>query len=315
LVEIAPAGLRHVHFTPGGSEAVEVALKLAFQYHWLRGEPQRRRVICRRGAYHGVTMGALSLTAVPAMKAPFEPLVPGVEFVPYGDVEALRAAVDDDTAAVFLEPMQGEAGVICPPEGYLEAAREACDAAGALLVIDEVQTGNGRTGKWFAHQYEDVVPDVITMAKGLAGGLPIGVCIGIGDYANGLLVGHHGSTFGGNPVVCAAACTVLDVIERDGLLENAVMVGDALAEGIESVDDPLIAGVRGRGLLRAIVLSEPVGVEIGEAAARAGFLVAAVRPNAVRIAPPLILTLEDVEEFVAALPGILADTLVAAPAS
>jgi acetylornithine/N-succinyldiaminopimelate aminotransferase len=293
-----------------GTEANEAALKLV-----RRQRPDRSVVVAAHNGFHGRSMGSLALAGVPAVRDGYAPYVVDVRFVPFGDSEALAAAVREDTAAVFLEPIQGEAGVICPPGGYLEAAREACDAAGALLVLDEVQTGNGRTGKWFAHQYEDVVPDVITMAKGLAGGLPIGVCIGVGDYAEGLLVGHHGSTFGGNPVVCAAACTVLDVIERDRLLENAVTVGDALAEGIESVDDPLITDVRGRGLLRAIVLSEPVGVELGEAAARAGFLVAAVRPNAVRIAPPLLLTLEDVEEFVAALPGILADTLVAAPAS
>jgi acetylornithine/N-succinyldiaminopimelate aminotransferase len=293
-----------------GTEANEAALKLV-----RRQRPDRPVVVAAHNGFHGRSMGSLALAGVPAVRDGYAPYVVDVRFVPFGDSAALAAAVREDTAAVFLEPMQGEAGVICPPEGYLQAAREACDAAGSLLVLDEVQTGNGRTGKWFAHQHEDVVPDVVTMAKGLAGGLPIGVCIGIGDYANGLLVGHHGSTFGGNPVICAAACAVLDVIERDGLLDNAVTVGDALAEGIESIDDPLVVGVRGRGLLRAIVLSEPVGVEIGEAAARAGFLVAAVRPNAIRIAPPLIVTTEDVEEFLAALPGVLAETLVAAPSS
>jgi acetylornithine/N-succinyldiaminopimelate aminotransferase len=292
-----------------GTEANEAALKLV-----RRQRPDRPVVVAAHDGFHGRTMGSLALAGVPAVRDAYAPYVVNVRFVPFGDSEALAAAVREDTAAVFLEPIQGEAGVVCPPEGYLRAAREACDAAGSLLVLDEVQTGNGRTGKWFAHQYEDVVPDVVTMAKGLAGGLPVGACIGIGDYANGLLEGHHGSTFGGNPVVCAAACAVLDVIEHNGLLDNAVTVGDALAEGIESIGDPLVVGVRGRGLLRAIVLSEPLGLEIGEAAARAGFLVAAVRPNAIRLAPPLIVALEDVEEFVAALPGILADTLVAAPA-
>src|SRR3954470_10200099 len=213
-----------VLFCNSGAEANETAFKIARR----TGRP---KIIAAKNAFHGRTMGALSLTGQPAKRTPFEPLVPGVEFVPYGDVDALRAAVDDarragadnDTAAVFLEPMQGEAGVIVPADGYLRAARDITAERGALLVLDEVQTGVGRTGLWFAHQRTDVVPDVVTLAKGLGGGLPIGACIGIGPAGRLLEPGQHGSTFGGNPVCCAAALAVLDTV--GGLLEHVRQVG------------------------------------------------------------------------------------------
>jgi acetylornithine aminotransferase len=182
-----------------------------------------------------------------------------------------------------------------------------------LFVLDEVQSGIGRTGRWFAHQHEGVIPDVMTVSKGLGGGIPIGACIGFGEYSAGLTDGDHGSTFGGNPVACAAALTVLHVIERDGLLANATEVGDAFAAGIEAIGHPLISYVRGRGLWRGIVLTSPLGVQFGEAAARAGFLVSPVRPHAIRLAPPLILTAEEAAEFTAALPGILAEAAADVP--
>jgi acetylornithine/N-succinyldiaminopimelate aminotransferase len=291
-----------VFFCNSGTEANEAALKLV-----RRQRPGRPVIVAAEDGFHGRTMGSLALAGVASVREPYAPYVYDVRFVPYGDPAALAAAVRDDTAAAFLEPIQGEAGVIPPPDGYLRAARDACDAAGALFVLDEVQSGIGRTGRWFAHQHEGVVPDVMTLSKGLGGGMPIGACIGIGDYSAGLSVGAHGSTFGGNPVSCAAALAVLDVIERDSLLANAVSVGDALAEGIEAIGHPLIARVRGRGLWRAIVLTSPLGVEIGEAAARAGLLVSPVRPHAIRLAPPLILTSAEAAEFTEALPQILAD--------
>jgi len=294
-----------IFFCNSGTEANEAALKLV-----RRQRPDRPVIVAATDGFHGRTMGSLALAGVPSVREPYAPFVYDVRFVPFGDPEALAAAVREDTAAVFLEPIQGEAGVICPPEGYLRAARGVCDAAGALFVLDEVQSGIGRTGRWFAHQYEGVLPDVMTLSKGLAAGMPIGACIGIGEYATGLSVGAHGSTFGGNPVACAAALAVLDVIERDGLMANATAVGGALAEGIEAIGNPLIARVRGRGLWRAIVLTAPLGVEIGAAAVRAGFLVSAVRPQAIRLAPPLILTATEAAEFVAALPDILADAAV-----
>lgn len=299
-----------VFFCNSGAEANEAALKLV-----RRRRPDRPVIVAAHDGFHGRTMGSLALAGVPSVRDAYAPYVFDVRFVPFGDAEALAAAVGPDTAAVFIEPIQGEAGVIRPADGYLRAVRAVCDATGALFVLDEVQSGIGRTGRWFAHQHEDVLPDVMTLSKGLAGGMPIGACIGIGEYALGLSVGHHGSTFGGNPVSCAAALAVLEVIERDGLMQNAVTVGDALVEGVEGLGHPLIERLRGRGLWRAMVLSEPLAVEIGEAAARAGFLVSPVRPRAIRLAPPLILTAAEAGEFVGALPGILADAAAAAPSS
>jgi len=200
---------------------------------------------------------------------------------------------------------QGEGGIVPAPEGYLAAARRICDDTGAALVLDEIQSGIGRTGAWFQHQHEGVRPDVITLAKGLGGGLPIGACIGLGPYGSAFGKGDHGSTFGGNPVACAAALAVLATIENDGLLDHVTKVGEQLAEGITAIDHPLSAGVRGRGLWRAIVLAEPRAAAVEAAARDAGFLVNAVQPDAIRLAPPLIITPGEAGSFVAALPGIL----------
>jgi len=228
-----------------------------------------------------------------------------VRFVPFGDAGALRAAVGPDCAAVFLEPCLGEGGVVPAPEGYLRAAREACDRAGAMLVIDEIQSAIGRTGAWFAHQAEGVRPDVLTLAKGLGGGLPIGACVGFGDYGTGFAKGDHGSTFGGNPVACAAALAVLGTIERDGLLARVAATGARLAAGIDAVRHPLVAGVRGRGLWLAVVLTVPRAADLEAAARQAGFLVNAVQPDAIRLAPPLILAPAEADEFLTAWPAVL----------
>ncbi|MGI8666974.1 MAG: acetylornithine transaminase [Jatrophihabitans sp.] len=309
LLDPTGAVQSRIFFCNSGTEANEAALKLV-----RRQRPDRPVVVAAVDGFHGRTMGSLALAGVPSVRQGYQPYVYDVRFVPYGDATALANAVRSDTAAVFLEPIQGEAGVVVPPSGYLRAARAATDAAGALLVLDEVQSGTGRTGRWFAHQHEGVRPDVMTLSKGLAGGLPIGACVGIGEYASGLLVGQHGSTFGGNPVTCAVALAVLDTIERDALMANAVRVGGALAAGIEGLGHRLINRVRGRGLWLAMVLNEPLGLAVGEAAARAGFLISPVRPNTIRLAPPLILTAEDAAEFVTALPAIL-DEAVTQPAS
>jgi acetylornithine/N-succinyldiaminopimelate aminotransferase len=256
-------------------------------------------------SFHGRTMGALSLTGKSSIRTPFLPFGVDVRFVPYGDAAALAEATGDDCAAVFLEPCLGEGGVVPAPAGYLKAARAACDQAGALLVIDEIQSGVGRTGEWFAHQREEITPDVLTLAKGLGGGLPIGACIGIGKCGSALGKGDHGSTFGGNPVACAAALAVLDTIERDGLLAHVASVGGHLARSIEAVGHPLVAGVRGSGLWLAIALTRPASAAVEAAALRAGFLVNAVQPDAIRLAPPLVLTAGEADSFTAALPGIL----------
>lgn len=281
-----------------GAEANEAAFKIARR----TGRPH---IVAAENAFHGRTMGALALTGQAPKRAPFEPMPPGVSHVPYGDVAALDAAVDGDTAAVFLEPIMGEAGAVTPPEGYLAAAREITAARGALLVLDEVQTGIGRTGSWFAHQAAGVVPDVVTLAKGLGGGLPIGACIGLGAAGDLLEPGQHGTTFGGNPVCAAAALAVLDTIASEGLLEHVTMLGKTIATGVESLRHPLVRGVDGAGLLIGIVLAEPVAAPLAAAARDAGFLVNNAVPDRIRLAPPLVLTEAQAGEFLDALPTLL----------
>jgi acetylornithine/N-succinyldiaminopimelate aminotransferase len=291
-----------VFFTNSGTEANEAAFKLVRRH---AAGTDRGYVVAAENGFHGRTMGALALTGKAAIREPFGPYGVDVRFVPYGDADALKNAVTDQCAGVFLEPTQGEAGVVPPPAGYLTAAREICDATGAVLVLDEIQSGIGRTGTWFAHQHENVVPDVLTLAKGLGGGLPIGACIGVGAYGTTFGKGEHGSTFGGNPVASAAALAVLDTIEEDNLLEHVRTVGAALAAGIAAIDHPLLVGVRGRGLWLAAMLSAPRSAQVQAAAQEAGFLVNAVQPDAIRLAPPLVVTAEQVQVLLDALPGIL----------
>jgi acetylornithine/N-succinyldiaminopimelate aminotransferase len=287
-----------VLFCNSGAEANEAAFKMARR----TGRPT---IIAAENAFHGRTMGALALTGQPGKKTPFEPMTPGVRHVPYGDVAALRAAVDSDTAAVFLEPIMGEAGAVTPPAGYLAAAREITAKAGALLVLDEVQTGIGRTGSWFAFQRAGIVPDVVTLAKGLGGGLPIGACIGLGAAGDLLEPGQHGTTFGGNPVCCAAALAVLDTIATEGLLDHVAQVGKEIATGVEALGHPLVRGVDGAGLLIGVLLGEPVSAAVAAAARDAGFLVNNAVPDRLRLAPPLVLTEGQAKEFLDAFPAIL----------
>ncbi|KIQ66986.1 acetylornithine aminotransferase [Kitasatospora griseola] len=306
LVELAGRPAR-VFFCNSGAEANEAAFKISR----LTG---RTHLVSVQGAFHGRTMGALALTAQPAKQDPFKPLPGDVTHVPLGDVEALRQAVTTDTAAVFLEPIQGENGAVPLPEGYLRAAREITRATGTLLVLDEIQTGIGRTGHWYAHQAEDGAdPDIVTLAKGLGGGLPIGAVLAFGDTAELLAPGQHGTTFGGNPVVAAAGLAVLRTIEEQGLLEHAAKLGERLRHGIEAIGDPLVAQVRGKGLLLGIVLAQPVAGQVQAAAQDAGFLVNAAVPDAVRLVPPLILTEEQADRFLAALPAILRTVRETAP--
>lgn len=300
LVGLVGVDGARVFLSNDGATANEAAIKAA-----LRAQPGKRGFVAAEGSFHGRTLGALALTGKAAIREPFEPFGIDTRFVPYGDTDALEAAVDDDVAAVFLEPTLGEAGVIPPPAGYLTAARAICDAAGALLVIDEVQGGIGRTGAWFAHQHESIVPDLITVAKGLGGGLPVGACIGTGRAAEALVKGDHGSTFGGNPVSCAAALAVIDTIENDGLLESVNALGTSWLADLGAVTSPLLTGVRGRGLWLALVTVDGAAPAIEAAARDAGFLVNATGPGAVRIAPPLVLTTAEAASFTAALPAIL----------
>ncbi len=295
---LGATGSGRVLFCNSGAEANEVAFKIARR-------TGRSRIVSTDGAFHGRTMGALALTGQPAKRDPFEPMPPGVVFVPYGDPAALAAVIDGDTAAVFLEPVQGENGVVIPPAGYLQAAREITAARGALLVLDEVQTGIGRTGTWFAHQAAGVTPDVVTLAKGLGGGLPIGACIGIGAAAHLLQPGQHGSTLGGNPVCCAAALAVLRTIVADGLLDHVARLGKEIAAEVTALRHPLVSSVSAAGLLIGIGLTSPVSAQLATAARDAGFLVNPVVPDRVRLAPPLVLTEAQAREFLSALPAIL----------
>lgn len=299
LALLDPPGARggRAFFCNSGAEANEAAFKMARR-------TGRGRIVVAEGSFHGRTMGALALTAQPAKQDPFRPLPGDVVAVPFGDAAALEAAVDGETAAVFLEPIQGEGGVIPAPDGYLAAARRACDAHGALLVLDEVQTGIGRTGAWFAHQHAGVMPDVVTLAKGLGGGLPIGACVAFGPAAQLLVPGSHGSTFGGNPVSCAAALAVIEVIARDGLVARASAVGERLATIVGR--EAAVSHVRGRGLLLGAVLRAPVAAE-AEAAARAhGLIVNAVGPDVIRLAPPLVLADDDLDLVAERWPRVMA---------
>lgn len=297
LVQLAgaPDGSK-VFLANSGTEAIEAAIKLARR-------TGRVGIVAAEGAFHGRTTGALALTHKAAYREPFEPLMPGVTHVPYDDVDALRAAVGPDTGAIVLEPVQGEAGVVPPSRGYLHAAREIADEAGALLILDEIQTGIGRTGTWFAFQQADVVPDAITLAKGLGGGVPIGALVTFGDRVSSLLTtGQHGSTFGGNPLAAATALAVLDTIERDELLEHATAMGRRLVDRVERHALPHVLGVRGVGLLRAITFDAPISASVAAAARAHGYLVNPVAPDAIRLAPPLIVTADQLDEFVDALP-------------
>lgn len=294
----APDTPSRVFFTNSGTEANEAAFKLTRM-------TGRTQVIAMEGGFHGRTMGALALTANPKYREPFEPLPGGVVFVPYGDIDALTAAVSDDTAAVVIEPIQGENGVVEPPSGFLAAARDITSSKGALLWLDEVQTGIGRCGDWLASTPSGICADIVTFAKGLGNGFPIGACVATGRAASMLGPGTHGTTFGGNPVAAAAGLSVLGIIERDGLLGRVKAAGEHLAAGVMALEHPLIAGVRGRGLLRGIVLHQPKAPQVAQAALAAGFVVNAPRPHVLRIVPPLIITDAQIDSFVAILPRLL----------
>ena len=293
-IAAAPSG-SGVFFANSGTEATEAAIKLSRR-------TGRTRIVALEGSFHGRSTGALALTHKAAYREPFEPLIPEVVFVPPNDADALRAAVDDSTAAFFVEPIQGEAGVRELSPDYLRLAREVTSAHGALLVVDEIQTGIGRTGDWFAHQASGIVPDAMTLAKGLGGGVPIGALVTFGSDVTAMLTaGQHGTTFGGNPLACAAGLAVLDTIERDHLLEHVRHVG-ALLDHV-AIDG--VADTRGRGLLRAIELDGIPAPAVMAAAREAGFIVNAVTSTALRLAPPLVITEDELQGFLDALPAIL----------
>jgi acetylornithine aminotransferase len=297
LLELAGRPGR-VFFCNSGAEANEAAFKISR----LTGRPE---VVTAIGSFHGRTMGALALTGQPGKAEAFAPLPGGVQFVPYGDADALRGSVRERTAMVLLEPMLGEGGVLPAPAGYLAAAADAAAQAGALFAVDEVHTGTGRTGHWFAFQADGLQPDIITLAKALGGGLPLGATLAFGEAADLMTAGAHGSTFGGNPIAAAAALAVLDTIRDEGLLERAKEIEHRFTAGIEGLDHPAVSGVRGRGALLGVVLTTPVAPAVETYLRNAGFLTNAVAPDVVRLAPSLVLTDAQIDAFVAALPAAL----------
>ncbi|MET0469141.1 MAG: acetylornithine transaminase [Aeromicrobium sp.] len=293
-------GEGRVFFANSGTEANEAAFKATRR-------TGRTTIVAAEGSFHGRTMGALALTSKAAYREPFEPLPGDVRWVPYGDADALAATVDETVAAVILEPIQGEAGVVVPPDDYLVAARRITSEHGALLWLDEVQTGIGRTGDWFGHTPSGITPDLVTLAKGLGGGIPIGACVALGDAATLLGPGNHGTTFGGNPVATAAGLAVLATIESEGLLEATRARGDQLADGLTR--NARVVSVTGRGLLRGVVLSEPRAAEVQKAALDAGLIVNAPTPDRLRLAPPLVLTEDEAATAVRTLSTIIDEVL------
>ncbi len=281
-----------VYFGNSGAEANEAAFKLAR----LHGGTERPRILALNGAFHGRTMGTLALTGKPAMQEPFLPMVPGVEFLD-STIEALEAAMDERVAALFVEPIKGEAGVLPLPEGYLEAAREITERHGALLIVDEIQTGAGRTGAWFGFQHAGITPDAITVAKGIGGGFPIGALITFGAASDLFYPGTHGSTFGGNALGTAVAGAVLEEIERAGLVEAAAVRGAQVREAIAGIGSELVESVRGQGLLLGVALTHPVAPAVVAAAQQHGLVVNAPNDQTIRIAPPLTIGDVEIDEF------------------
>ncbi|WP_350257333.1 acetylornithine transaminase [Scrofimicrobium sp. R131] len=293
LLDLAGATGGGVFLANSGTEANEAALKLAR----LHGNSQgKSRIIAFEGAFHGRTMGALALTAKAKYRDPFAPLTPGIEHLPV-DEAALREAMDDQVAAIFVEPIQGEAGVVELPAGFLEAARELADRHGSLLILDEVQTGVGRTGRWFGFQHTSVVPDAITVAKGLGSGFPIGALVAFPSCSGLFYPGSHGTTFGGNPLAARVALQVLQVLEDAAVLENVQVQSERLRTGLAELGSDLIASVRGRGLLLGIQLTRPVAAEVTAAAFARGLIINAPAPDVIRLAPPLVVGRREVGEF------------------
>ncbi|PWC03327.1 acetylornithine transaminase [Agromyces badenianii] len=294
IVRLAGAGSDgRAWFGNSGAEANEAAFKLA---RLNNSGGARTRILALVDAFHGRTMGSLALTGKPHMRAPFEPMAGGVEHIP-ATIEALEASIDDAVAALFVEPIQGEAGVVELPAGFLEAARETTERHGALLIVDEIQTGAGRTGEWFGFQHAGIMPDAITVAKGIGGGMPIGGLVTFGRASDLFQKGQHGSTFGGNPLATAVSNAVLGEIERAGLVANAAARGPQIRERIAAIGSPLVGGTRGRGLLIGVALTEPLAGEVVAHSMREGLIVNAANDHTIRLAPPLIIGDAEIDEF------------------
>ena len=299
LQEMTGDSQARIFFCNSGAEANEAALKISRR-------TGRSRIVATQGSFHGRTMGALSMTGQPSKREPFAPLLKGIAHVPYGDLSAMSRAVSKKTAMIIVEPIMGEAGVITPEDGYLAGLREICDRVGALLVFDCVQTGIGRTGQWFGFEHEKVQPDVVTLAKGLGGGLPLGATIAYGRAAQLLQPGDHGTTFGGNPIACAAANAVLDVIESKKLMQSAKVFEKKIKKSLSGL--PAVTQVRGRGLLLGIELTTPIAKQVAAAMLDAGVIVNAANDQTVRIAPPLIVTAPQIEKFIVVFKKVMKES-------
>jgi len=286
-----------VFFANSGAEANETAIKLARKWGKVRRDGAYE-IITTEGSFHGRTLATVTAGGKDSYATPFAPLPPGFAHVPYGDAAAVQSATNDDTVAVMLEPIMGEIGVIPPPDGYLEAVRAWCDERDLLLILDEVQTGIGRTGRWFAHQHHGIVPDVMTLAKALGGGVPIGACLAA-PRADVFEPGDHGSTFGGNPLACAAGVAVLRTIEEQGLVGHAAEMGELLHESLQGLQGVKL--VRGRGLMQAVVFEQPVAKEFQSGCLAEGVIVNAVDEETVRLVPPLVISADEIERAVAAM--------------
>ena len=298
LIAMTGDKIAKVFFCQSGAEANEAALKLSRR-------TGKVRIVAAQGAFHGRTMGALSLTGQPSKREPFLPLIKGVKHVPFGDIDAMRKAVTKKTAMVIIEPIMGEAGVIVPPADYLQQLRQLCDKNGSLLVIDAVQTGMGRTGDWFGYEYSGITPDVITLAKGLGGGLPLGAMIALGKASELFQPGDHGSTFGGNPVTTAAGLAAIEFIESKGILSKVKKQGAHLIQELALI--PGVKEVRGAGLLLGIELESVKASEVSEAMREAGVLVNAANATTIRIAPALIVSDAQITKFISIFKKVIAD--------
>jgi len=294
-------------FCNSGAEAIEAAIKLARKWATLHLTPEHRTIITALKSFHGRTLAAITATGQEKYRKPFVPLPPGFGYVPYNDLEALADAVDDTVCAVLLEPIQGEGGINVPDDGYLPAVRELCDERGVLLILDEVQTGMGRTGRWFGHEHWGVQPDIMTLAKSLAGGFPIGACLASEHVANAFEPGDHASTFGGNHLACSAGLATLDIIREQGLVQNARAMGKLLVERLTEVTDgsARVDHVRGRGLLLGLQLTDDSASQVQTDCIDAGLIVNAIGDDVIRLAPPLVVTAQECERAVATIAAVV----------
>ena len=302
LIGLAPKGLTQVHLNNSGAEAIEAAMKFARKFTGKKG------MVAMKGSYHGKSFGALSLTFSPKYRKAFAPLVEKVSFASYGDMESLRSVIDDDTAFVILEPIQGESGIIVAPEGFLQEVRKLCDEKGIVLIFDEIQAGLGRTGRLWACDHWNTAPDILCLAKGIAGGVPMGATLVRPDILASISKGEHSSTFGGNPISCAAGTAALKAITEDGLIENSEKMGKLFREGLEKLKEKhsMIREIRGKGLMIGIEMKFEVK-DILMGLIKKGVLMLYSGRNILRILPPLVISEDDVSKVLHALDSVLTE--------